>query len=123
MESFNQPQPYTVSSTSEVATDPPTYTGNRQDNTATLAMLVGAIMALNMCTFGIGSCVLPIVALVAGILGLRGANRAIDPGRTRSYAWIGIITGGLLTLLLLAIVVLYGALIVTAIGEAQREFR
>ncbi|WP_026370007.1 hypothetical protein [Kallotenue papyrolyticum] len=123
MESFNQPQPYTVSSTSDVATDPPSYTGNRQDNTATLAMLVGTIMALNMCTFGIGGCLLPIFALVAGILGLRGANRAINPARTRTYAWIGIVIGGLLTLLLLAIVVLYGAIIAAAISDAQREFR
>ena len=47
---------------------PPTYTGNQKDNLATLAAIAGVGLLLTSCTFGIGSCLLPL--LIGGIVGL-----------------------------------------------------
>lgn len=119
MQQYNEPRSYTVPSDYGSTVDAPTYTGNKQDNTATLAMIVGATLVISSCTFGLGGCLLPIVAFVGGIMGLRGANRAIDPGRTRTYAWIGIATGGLILVLFVGIILLYGGLILAALSSGE----
>jgi hypothetical protein len=119
MQEYNEQQPYTVPSTYGSASDAPTYTGNKQDNTATLAMVVGATLVISSCTFGLGGCLLPIFAFVGGIIGLRGANGAIDPGRTRTYAWIGIATGGVILALIIGVVLLYGGLIFAALSSGE----
>jgi thiol:disulfide interchange protein len=116
MQQYNEPPPYNVQNTSvQPAPVPPgTYVGNGRDMTSFLAMLAGVGILLTSCT-GIGGCLLPLFALVAGIIGLRNSKEAINPGRTRTHAWIAIITGSLFLVFIIAIIGLYGALIVTAI--------
>ena len=117
---YNEQQPYSVPSPSYgMPETAPTYTGNKQDNTATLAMIVGLTMVASSCTFGLGGCLLPIFAFVAGIMGLRSANQALDPRRTRTYAWIGIATGGLILLFIIGILLLYGGLLMAALSNGE----
>lgn len=100
---------------------PATYFGNQKDMLSFLAMIAGAGLLLASCIPGV-SCLLPIFALVGGIMGLRGADQAVDPSRTRTYSWVGIITGALILLFFVAIAVFYGAVIVAAIQEANQDF-
>lgn len=118
MQPYNeQQQPYNVPAPSYSTNQPPTYIGNKQDNTATLAMIAGVGLVISSCT-GIGACILPFFALTAGIIGLRGANQAINPNRTRTYAWIAIASGGLMVLLIIGVIVLYGGIIFAALRTA-----
>ncbi len=82
----------------------PIYQGNNQDLNAFLAMLMGAFSLASCC--GAVYC-LPFVAVVLGILSLLNAKDAIDPRRTRQQAWLGILSGGCLSGLLLAGIAFY----------------
>lgn len=119
MQPYNEQTPYTVPAPS-YGSEPPTYTGNKRDNLATIAMVAGVGVIISSCT-GIGGCLLPIFALVAGIMGLRSASQAINPDRTRKYSWIAIATGGFMVVVILGVALLYGGIILAAIGEAQRQ--
>lgn len=96
------------------------YVGNSKDMTAFLAMLAGVGLAITSCVPG-ASCLLPFFALIGGIVALRGANQALDPGRTRRYAWIAIVTGAIIIVVGALFVALYGAFIVAAIQDAQNQ--
>lgn len=115
-----QPPSYTVPSPPSINRPAP-YVGNQKDMLAFLAMVAGAGLLVSSCIPG-ASCLLPIFALVGGIMGLRGADQAIDPSRTRTYSWVAIVTGGLILLLFIAIAVFYGAVIMAAIQEANQDF-
>lgn len=110
-------QPYTVPAP-PYASQPATYTGNQKDMNAFLGMVAGVGLVVTSCVPG-AACLLPIAALVLGIIGLRGADQALNPSRTRTYSWIAIGTGGLVLLVFVGIAVLYGGLILAAINEAN----
>lgn len=115
MQQYNEPPSYNVpGATQPQAVPPGTYVGNNRDMTTFLAMLAGVGILLTSCS-GIGGCLLPLFAVIAGIIGLRNAKEAVNPGRTRTHAWIAIVTGSLFLVFIIAIIGLYGALIVTAI--------
>jgi thiol:disulfide interchange protein len=122
MQPYNQPydeQPsYTVPPPTPV-NQPTPYVGNQKDMLAFIAMIAGAGL-VGSCIPGF-TCLLPLFALVGGIIGLRGADQAIDPGRTRTYSWIAIATGALFLIFILAIAAIYGALIVAAFQEAANQ--
>ncbi len=119
MQPYNEQQQYTVP-TPPPTSQPGTYVGNQKDMMAFLGMLAGAGLLVTSCIPGAG-CLLPLFALVAGIIGLRGADQAVNPSRTRTYSWIAIITGALVFLFLLAIIGIYGGIILAAIREAQNQ--
>src|SRR4028118_2379361 len=115
---YEEQRPYTVPSPPSVNPSAP-YVGNQKDMLSFIAMIAGAGLLASSCIPGV-SCLLPIFALVGGIIGLRGADQAVDPGRTRTYSWVAIITGGLFLLFFIAVAVFYGAFIVAAIQGANQ---
>jgi|GEM_PF-5770500 len=119
MQPPNEQQSFNVSTPPST---PGTYVGNQTDLTSFLAMVAGVGVVISSCT-GIGGCLLPIFALVAGIIGLRNSNQALNPSRVRTHAWIAIITGGIILLFIIAIIAFYGAIILAAITEAGRQAR
>jgi hypothetical protein len=119
MQPYNEPQTgtppgYTVPH--NISATPPSYVGNKTDNTATLAMIAGVGLVLSSCT-GIGGCLIPLFALVGGVIALRSADQAINPSRTRTYSWIAIAAGGIVLLLILGVVLLYGSLFAAAFSQ------
>jgi len=119
-QSYEEQPSYTVPSPTS-SSQPATYAGNQKDMLAFTAMIAGAGLMAASCIPGF-SCLLPIFALVGGIMGLRGADQAVDPSRTRTYSWIAIITGALILLFFIAIAVFYGAFFFALIQEANQEF-
>ncbi|MBV9786617.1 MAG: hypothetical protein JOZ51_00465 [Chloroflexi bacterium] len=113
-----QPPSYTIPSGPHVNPSAP-YVGNQKDMLSFMAMIAGAGLLLS-CIPGF-SCLLPFFALIGGIIGLRGADQAINPGRTRTYSWVGIIAGAIFLLVIIAFMVFYGALIMAALQEASNQ--
>ncbi len=103
-----------------LAPPPGQYVGNGKDMTAFLAMLAGVGLAVTSCVPG-ASCLLPFFALIGGIVALRDANQALDPARTRRYAWIAIVTGAIIIALGALFIALYGAFIFAFVQEAQNQ--
>lgn len=97
----------------------PTYAGNDQDFTAFVAMLAGVGSLVLSCIPG-ASCVAPVVGLVAGAVALRNADRAMNPGRARMHAWLGIGSGALFVCVIVTFLSLYGAVILAALSNAGR---
>ncbi|HEX6289266.1 MAG TPA: hypothetical protein VFZ66_08755 [Herpetosiphonaceae bacterium] len=118
MQPYNEPPSYTVPPASSNL--PARYVGNQKDMMAFIAMVAGAGLLATSCIPGF-SCILPIFALVGGIIGLRGADQAVDPNRTRTYSWVAIISGALILLFFIAIAVFYGAIIIAAFQEAANQ--
>ncbi len=95
------------------------YRGNQYDLYSLLAGTLGGATLLMCVSGGMAYYCLPIVPLVLGIIALRKAGTAADPGRTRTLAWLGIAGGGIGTLLLILMAVLlivYFAFIFTMIS-------
>lgn len=111
-----QPPSYTIPSGPHVNPSAP-YVGNQKDMLSFLAMIAGAGLLLS-CVPGF-NCLLPFFALIGGIIGLRGADQAINPGRARTYAWVAIIAGAIFFLVILVFAFFYGALIVAALQDSQ----
>lgn len=117
MQPYQEQQPYEVPSPSYSAA-PGTQTVNQKDVTAFLAMLAGVGLIVVSCVPG-AACVLPIFALVAGIIGVRSADQAAHPSRTRTFAWVAIGAGAITLLAILGLILLYGGIVLAALREAQ----
>jgi hypothetical protein len=96
-----------------------TFMGNTYDLASLVALITGAVLLLLCLTCGMGSYCLPLVPMLAGLVGLTSAARAADPERTRLYSWLGIGAGGLYILLALVLVVIYVALIVLVAASGR----
>lgn len=84
-----------------------TYRGNSTDLSAIGALASSALLILTCLTCGSGIYCLPVVPLVLGLIGVLGAKRAVNKEQTRLFSWIGIGTGGLSILLIIAGFVAY----------------
>lgn len=102
-------------SAGNAALPPGTEPTTSADRWALIAMTVTATLVLSMCLPGF-SCLAP---LVVGVIALLQAKEAANPERARMYGWIATGVGGLMLLAIIVGVVLYGALIVAVINEAQ----
>jgi len=97
----------------------PTFLGNSNDVLAIVAATMAGVTGLCCVTGGYGIYCLPLVALVLGIVALVNAKKSVNPERTRRWGWISIGTGGVVLLLILAViacfVIFYGAIIAAAL--------
>jgi len=89
------------------------------DRWALVAFVISMIMVLS-CIPGV-SCLIPLAPLVTGIVALMQAKNAGNPSRARTYGWIATIIGALVLIAFVALVVLYGAVIMAAVNDAQRN--
>jgi hypothetical protein len=80
-----------------------------------------ALVALAVSLSVIGSCVIPgfgcLAPLIVGIIALVQAKNAVDPSRARMYGWIATGIGILTLVVVVGIIVAYGALIATLIND------
>jgi hypothetical protein len=82
-----------------------------------------ALVALAVSLSVIGSCVIPgfgcLAPLVVGIIALVQAKNAVDPGRARMYGWIATGIGILTLVVVVGIIVAYGAVIVSLMNNSD----
>jgi hypothetical protein len=98
------------------------FMGNEYDLAALIALITGAVLLFLCLTCGYGAWCLPVVPLVAGLVGLLSLDRAEDPKRTRLYSWIGIGAGGLSVFLILASIVAYVGLMLWLWAMMERSY-
>lgn len=92
------------------------YQGNQQDLYAFVAAAL-AIVSLASC-FG-GVYCLPIVGAILGGVAYFNADRSLDPRRTRLMGGIAMGVGGLLILVIVLFIFLYGAIILAAFSSGS----
>jgi hypothetical protein len=83
------------------------------DRWALIALVVSLTLVLAACVPGF-ACLAP---LVAGIIALVQAKTAADPSRARTYGWVATGIGILILLVGIAILAIYGALIVQIVND------
>jgi hypothetical protein len=83
------------------------YRGNGWDITALLATATGVLAILSCGSFGFMVYCLPLLPLILGIVAVVAARRAAEPRRSRVLGWIGLGSGALTTLLLIALAVVW----------------
>ena len=81
-----------------------TFEGNNNDLMAVSGAIV-AVTVLMSCVPGM-SCLPPFIPGVLGLLALLSADQAVDPKRTRMYAWVGI-GFTIFTICMMALIVLF----------------
>ncbi|NJP04673.1 MAG: hypothetical protein HC837_03075 [Chloroflexaceae bacterium] len=81
--------------------------GNQADRWALIALTVALTILLSTCVPGF-SCLAP---LIAGIVALAQARKAVEPQRARTYGWIATGVGILMVLALVLFIVAYGSLL------------
>ena len=91
------------------------YKGNSQDLYGAIAAAIGVITLLSC--FG-GIYCLPFLGGILGAVAFFNADKSIDPRRTKLLGGIGMGVGGLLTILLIVIFALYGAIFFAAFSSA-----
>jgi hypothetical protein len=96
-----------------------TYRGNTTDLSALGALASSALLLLTCLTCGSGIYCLPVVPLVLGLIGVLGAKRSVNKEQTRLFSWIGIGTGGLSILLIIAGFVIYLLFVLSIVLIAQ----
>lgn len=91
----------------------PQYRGNNYDLSALVTALIG-VMMIASCSGGIYC--MPVAALMLGILAYHNADKAMDPGRTRLLAGVGLGVVGLMFFAILSFITLYVVLFVGAMA-------
>ncbi len=114
--------PSTMSETPRPAAPGVTFRGNAYDLAALGALSSGVVVLFSCLTCNMGFYCLPLLPLVLGLIGLLSARQSVEQERTRLWSWLGIATGGLIMLLVIAGVVLYIAFVVLVIlaGQGRR---
>ena len=97
-------------------TDSTLYKGNSTDLAALVALVLG-VVTLGSCCGGL-YCV-PIVGLLLSILGLVNARKAYDPSRTRKLSLIGLAASGVVVLVIVGAMILYGMMFATFFQNAR----
>ena len=86
-----------------ISTEEPTgqakFEGNAHDLTALIALICGAIVLLICVSCGLGIYLLPVVAIVLGVIGVMMAKNAVNPQRSQLWSWLGIGSGVVAVLL------------------------
>jgi hypothetical protein len=96
--------------------------GNGFDLTS-LGALVSGVLLLFLClTCNMGFYCLPLLPLVLGIIGLATASRSVDQTRSHKMAWVGLGSGVLAILLMIAGIVIYFALVALIILREGNSF-
>ncbi len=89
------------------ALPPKLYQGNGWDITALLATATGVLAILSCGSFGFMVYCLPVLPLILGIVAVVAARRAAEPRRSRVLGWIGLGSGALTTVLLIALALVW----------------
>ncbi len=79
------------------------YKGNSSDVMGLVALVIGGAVMLSCFGFWY---LLPLVAFLFGLIGMLQAHDAIDPGRTRILAGLGLASGGLFLLFFFGILLM-----------------
>lgn len=89
------------------------------DKVALIALTVSVMLAMSC--IPLVNCVVPFAPLVTGIMALAQSKNAVNVSRARTYGWIATIIGLIYLIAIAAIVFLYGAVILAAIQDIQRQ--
>jgi hypothetical protein len=117
-EVFNTPL-----STPEISTNPTvTFQGNNYDLAAVVGVIIGVVTLLSCASFGLATYCMPFLPVILGVIGLAAAKDSVNPERTRLLSWISIGMGGIILLLILALVVLYVVFIGFAVATEGNGF-
>ncbi len=92
------------------------YKGNSTDLAALVALVLGVVTLGSCC--GAIYCV-PIVGVLLSVLGLINARKAYDPSRTRRFSLIGLVTSGVVVLIIVGAIVVYGMMFATLFQSAR----
>ena len=91
---------------SSTQTPAPTFVGNSNDVLAIVAATLAGVTVFGCLTMNYGFYCLPIVTLIVGAVALVNAKSSVQPDRTRRWGWIGLGTGGVLLLMMVAVMLL-----------------
>ena len=108
----------TEDQTSELST----YKGNAYDVTSLIALISGVGILLLCLTCNLGYYLIPFLAIILGIVGVVMAQKSVNPQRTRLLSWLGIGSGAIVALIILAgiaIYIFFIILIVRSSGYSQ----
>src|SRR5689334_23772891 len=92
----------------------PTTNGDRW----AIAALAVAATTLISC-IPLVNCLAPLVPLVVGIITLTKAKTAVDPSKARLYGWLATGLGILVLLVVIVVIIGYGALIATLMNDPR----
>ncbi|TFG67414.1 MAG: hypothetical protein E4H27_09035 [Anaerolineales bacterium] len=84
---------------------------NAHDLSAFIALICGVIVFLVCASCGLGLYLLPLVAIVMGLIGLIIAKNAVNPQRAQLLSWLGLGSGIITVLLALIGIAVYIILI------------
>ena len=86
---------------------PPIYKGNAYDLTSLIALISGIGFLFLCLTCNLGYYLIPFLAIILGTVGVVMAHKSVNPERTRLLSWLGIGSGVIVALIILAGIALY----------------
>jgi hypothetical protein len=92
-----------------------TFMGNTYDLLSVVSVVTGGLVLVSCLTCNMGYYCLPLVPIVLGLVGVLSAHQSVNMERTRLLSWLGVASGGILLLLLLAAVAMYVGFVVLMI--------
>jgi hypothetical protein len=92
-----------------------TFRANTYDLLSLGSLITGALILFSCLTCNLGYYCLPLVSVVLGAVGVLSARQAVEEKRTRLWSWLGIATGGIVLLFVVAAIVLYVGFLFLAI--------
>jgi hypothetical protein len=97
-----------------------TFRANTYDLLSLGSLITGALILFSCLTCNLGYYCLPLVSVVLGAVGVLSARQAVEEKRTRLWSWLGIATGGIVLLFVVAAIVLYIGFLFLAIVANKR---